>query len=229
MQDTLRQNPVHNFLAHLPARLQQPLPGWRAQLRMAPANRVGQTPDFTHKPGIRYNSVLLALLPNAQGELSVLLTLRSEGLKTHKGQISFPGGGIEGGESHAQAALREAHEEVGLPPADVQLLGSLTELYVPPSNSLIFPQVGYVPYTPAFTLQAAEVAEAFLVPLVQFVDPAYRATEDRTLHDGQTYAIPQWRIHPTTPLWGATAIVMSEFVALYEEYLGVPAYERPAV
>lgn len=218
---------MHDFLAYLPHRLQQPLPGWRAQLRMAPANRTGQTPDFTHRPGIRYNSVLLTLLPNINNELSVLLTLRSEGLKTHKGQISFPGGGIEAGETQAQAALREANEEVGLHPADVQLLGSLSELYVPPSNSLIYPQVGYVPYTPAFTLQPTEVAEAFLVPLAQFVDPAYRTIEERTLHDGRTYGIPVWRVHPTTPLWGATAIVLSEFIALYEEFLGIPAYERP--
>ncbi len=216
---------MNAFVTHLQTRLTQPLPGWRMQIRMAPQGRQG-TPDFTIKPDVKKGSVLLALYPDAD-DLQVVFTLRGKHLNSHGGQISFPGGRIEPNETVQQAALREAAEETGIAANSVTLLGALSELYIPPSNSLVYPQVGYLTQAPAFTPQVSEVDEIFTVPLSRFVEPDARGSWERVLHDGKNYTVPLWHIHPTTPLWGATAIVMSEFVALYEEYLGIPAFAAP--
>ena len=216
---------MNTFIGHLQTRLAQPLPGWRMQLRMAPQGRQG-TPDFTIKPDVKKGSVLLALYADGE-ELQIVFTLRGKHLSNHGGQISFPGGRMEPNETVQQAALREAQEETGITPDQVTLLGSLTELYIPPSNSLVYPQVGYLNRAPTFIAQASEVDDIFMVPLKRFVQPEARGSWERILHDGKTYTLPVWHIHSSTPLWGATAMIMSEFVGLYEEFLGVPAFTSP--
>ncbi|HTN52810.1 MAG TPA: CoA pyrophosphatase [Anaeromyxobacter sp.] len=124
-------------------------------------------------PGFRRAAVLVPLLARPEGP-SVLFTRRAETLPHHRGEISFPGGGLEPGESAEGGALREAEEEVGLAPATVELLGRLDDL-PSPARFTVTPVVAAVRAPPpAFLAAAAEVDEPFELPLERLLDPALR-------------------------------------------------------
>lgn len=201
------------FTEFLRERLRHPLPGFAAHARMLPTRFSGM--GLPPAPPDARQSAVLVLLHNCCGSPALLLTLRSDRLKSHRGQISFPGGRIEAGETAEAAALRETAEEIGIA-APITILGQLSMLYVPPSNSLITPIVGVLRDIPALTLQADEVDEAFNLKLGGLLLPD--AIKPARPMKGSTLAeAPYWDAHPTTPLWGATAMIISELLALYEE------------
>jgi 8-oxo-dGTP pyrophosphatase MutT (NUDIX family) len=160
-------------------------------------------------------SVLVALVERSEG-LSVLLTRRADTLRRHTGQIAFPGGRRDPGETPWQTALREAQEEVGLSPTFVSLVGQSTP-YRTGTNYLITPIVGFV--RPGFTLtpNPDEVAEIFETPFGFLMDPANHEQHERALPTGETrrfYAMT----HENRFIWGATAGMLR---ALYDRLYGV--------
>lgn len=192
--------------------LQQPLPGLPAQLRMSPPGRATESPAGATP---RDAGVLLLLYPIA-GKLHFVLTRRADRLGHHRGQIAFPGGGWEKGDPDITAtALREAREELGIDLAGVEIIGALSSLFVPPSNFVIHPVVGYARDAPVFVPQADEVAEVFDVPLGLLLDPSVKCSISRSLLslDGQLAITPAYCI-AGHEVWGATAMVLSEFEAL---------------
>ncbi len=192
--------------------LQQPRPGLKAQISMSPRPRA----PVTNTAPARAGGVLLLLYP-IDSRLHLVLTRRTEELSSHKGQISLPGGAREPGESFEEAALREAHEELNLNPADVQVLGRLSPLYIPPSNYCIRPVVGYTPARPDFQPDPREVAEVLEVPLAELLNPATVREEDWFLR-GMTVRVPFFAVQQHK-VWGATAMVLAEFVALIRSSL----------
>jgi 8-oxo-dGTP pyrophosphatase MutT (NUDIX family) len=167
-------------------------------------------------------AVLIPLVQRPSGELSVLLTRRTERLKKHAGQIAFPGGKIDASDPHAiHAALREAHEEVGIHPEHIEVLGTLPN-YETGTGFAITPVVGLLAAGLALTLSADEVAEAFCVPLSFLMNPA---THQRRSFEweGKTreffampYSMPPRHdasVSPSEPspeyfIWGATAAML---------------------
>jgi 8-oxo-dGTP pyrophosphatase MutT (NUDIX family) len=147
-------------------------------------------------------AVLVPLVEHADG-FKILLTQRMADLKSHAGQISFPGGRIEPGDRDAEhGALREAEEEIGLPPVQVEILGRL-DPYTTVSGFDVIPVVGAV--TPPLSLKRdpIEVADIFEVPLSFFLDPANHQRHSRAAN-GVTrayYAMP----YGDRYIWGATA------------------------
>jgi len=142
----------------------------RARIRSALASR---PPRALAIPGFRPAAVMVPLLARREGP-TLLFTRRTETVPHHKGEISFPGGGREEGEDAAQAALREAEEEVGLVPARSEIIGALDDL---PSIAryVVTPVVAAVREPPeAFRAAAFEVSEPFEVPLARLLDPAIR-------------------------------------------------------
>jgi 8-oxo-dGTP pyrophosphatase MutT (NUDIX family) len=201
-------------IEHVRAAMRGPLPGLRAQVTMAPRPRLLSPPSGVEP---RKAGVLLILYP-IHSALHLVLTVRTSDLDHHSGQISLPGGGWEEGDSSLQeTALREAYEEIGVATDDLEVLGPLTPLYIPPSNNVIHPFVAYTPGRPTFHPDPREVAELLEVPLHLLLDPATRREED-WIWRGVPLYVPFYAVGHHK-VWGATAIVLAEFLALLDDSL----------
>ena len=192
-------------------RLGGTLPGLDAQLRFMP------TPPRTGwKPGefprdARAAAGLLLVYPGADGP-SVPLTVRASGLKRHAGQISLPGGATDPGETLTEAALREAHEEIGVDPARVRVLGELTPVHVLVSGFTLHPIVGVSDERPVFNPAAHEVEEVLEVSIADLQDASRIRTGFRT-REGMAVEYPYFDLLGHQ-VWGATAMILGEFICL---------------
>jgi 8-oxo-dGTP pyrophosphatase MutT (NUDIX family) len=193
--------------------LQKPLPGLAAQIKLAPDIRV-ESLRATPPVDARTAGVLILLYPH-NGVWYFPLIRRAEDGLTHGGQISLPGGSQEPGESLQETARREACEEIGAACADVAVLGQLSTIYIPPSNFLVTPTVGYVDRRPDFRCDPREVAELIEVPLSALFDPQVMKREPWTLR-GTTVEVPFYQVGPHK-VWGATAMILSEFSLVLAE------------
>lgn len=208
---------MHQLIPFLEQRLSQSLPGKKAQIEMAPEPvDGGEIREMKPPPEVNKSSVLILLFPNGDDEMELVLTLRSHDID-HGGQISFPGGRAEKGESLHQAALREAKEEIGVSPNAVTVIGEISELYVSHSNNLVTPVVGFTDRRPEFEINPTEVEEVFAVELHSLLHKKNITVEDWDLHS-YTYRVPYWDLHQV-PLWGATAMMLNEFLDLYREFV----------
>jgi 8-oxo-dGTP pyrophosphatase MutT (NUDIX family) len=203
--------PLPDLAEALRARLQDPLPGLDAQLTMSPPQR-GAPEQWDEAQRRARRAAVLALLYPYDGTTALVLTQRHEDLKAHSGQISFPGGRIEPGETPVEAALREGWEEVGVGPAGVDVLGTLTDLYIPPSDFAVTPVVAAFPERPVFRPQEEEVDVIIEVPLPALLDPAARTSAVWTL-GGTEVEIPYFAFGEFE-IWGATAMMLAELVAV---------------
>jgi 8-oxo-dGTP pyrophosphatase MutT (NUDIX family) len=196
--------------------LTPPLPGLEAQLRMAPQPRVGWDPE-NPPAGLRDAAALVLVYP-FDNVPHVVLTVRGSGLRKHTGQVSLPGGSVDDDESIESAALREASEEVGVAPAAVRVLGRLTPLQIPISGYMLHPVVGLVEARPEFRREEREVARILEVPITVLRDPNVVKRHTRTREFGGQpvqIEIPYFDVDGEE-VWGATAMVLSEFLALVD-------------
>ena len=199
--------------AFLRIRLSQALPGAEAQRRLAPQPPLeGWSPD-DRPPHARRAAALILLYPTERG-ISLPLTVRHHGLPYHAGQISLPGGRIDEDESAEQAAVRETWEEIGVPPGQLRVVGALSSLWVIVSNHLLQPFVAVSDERPDFRLAEREVSELVEVPLSHFREDTTLAWS-RRMRDGVRIDVPHFSIDDHQ-IWGATAMVLAEFLALWE-------------
>ena len=199
---------LDDIVARLAARLSEPLPGTDAQLLMAPRPRTGWRPQSLPEDA-RAAAALILLYP-VDDEATLPLIVRSTHLARHSGQVSLPGGAVEPGEAVAAAALREAHEEIGVDPAMVRVLGELTPLHIPVSGFLLHPVVGVCDTRPVFRPDDHEVARIVEVPLARLASRECVRLRIRT-HEGRDYEVPYFALEGEQ-VWGATAMVLSELL-----------------
>jgi 8-oxo-dGTP pyrophosphatase MutT (NUDIX family) len=167
----------------------------------------------------RESAALLLLYP-LDGELWLPLTVRSARLTTHRGEVSLPGGGADPeDDGPVGTALREAWEELGVEPANVEVLGTLTPFYIPPSNNRLTPVVGLSVGLPALRPDPDEVEAAFSVPLRALLDPA-TVQEEIWERGGARFRVPFYALEGYK-VWGATALLLSELVARVRRSRGV--------
>ena len=202
------------IISQLRAALSRPLPGLEAQLRMAPQPRAGWDP-LKFPDDARDGAALLLVYPH-DDTVHIALTVRGSGLRNHTGQVSFPGGRVDEGETFEQAAVREANEEIGVDPRTLEILGRLTPLHIPVSRYILHPIVACTSMRPAFQRAEWEVARIIEAPVSVLGDPKTIKREIRTrVVSGQTVEVdvPFYDIDGEK-VWGATAMVLAEFCAI---------------
>ena len=226
-------------VAQLEEGLRRELPGPHAQDWLSPIPR-RQWPSGFNPARVRHAAGLLLVFPgDVDAELAepaeeihssgtknslrsprplrsirpahVVLTVRSDNVR-HGGQVSLPGGVVEPGETFEQAALREAHEEVALPLEGVRVIGALTPLDIHVSGFRLHPIVAVTNTRPTLTPADAEVAHILEVGVDDLLDPAALADTTRE-RDGIRYQVPGFHVGGRE-IWGATAMVLAEFLAL---------------
>jgi 8-oxo-dGTP pyrophosphatase MutT (NUDIX family) len=195
-------------------------------LREVFTGRAG-APSIVEAEGAVRPSAVLAPFYELDGELYVVLTRRSWGLRSHTGEVSFPGGRVDEGESVREAALREAQEEVSLDPATVEVLGELDHLMTVTSRSFIVPYVGLLPDVPVLHPNPSEVDAVLHVPVRELLlDDVYR--EEHWVFRTPPPWMPADVVPPEEPVeraifffelvgdtvWGATAAMLRHLLGL---------------
>lgn len=200
-------------IEQLKKRLQEPLPGIDAQNRMA--SRLRALP--LEIPADARESGVLALLYPVQEELNLLLIKRAEDSSPHSGQISFPGGRREKQDDNLETtALRETFEEVGVASSRIEVVGAMSSLYIPVSNSNVFPFVGYTHHRPQYDICADEVQYTLELPVSKLFDPAIKSVRNITpsAYPDITIKAPVYQWDADHTIWGATAMMIAELEAL---------------
>ncbi len=185
--------------------------------RLEPAERADSLADVIEAqyPHARKAAVLLGLFDHA-GETHLAFVRRAATLRSHSGEIAFPGGAVESGDDTVvMTALREAQEEVGLDPARVEVLGVLSPGFTAVSNFVIIPVVAFLPQgLGVLYLQEAEVTELILASLQGLADPAIFHTEEWT-RSGVTHTVYFYEYGSYT-IWGATARMLNALLEVLD-------------
>jgi len=193
----------------------QPLPGLAAQNRMA--GRVRPLP--AEIPANARQSAVLALLFPLEEELNLMLIKRTEDGTPHSGQISFPGGRQDPEDNSLQVtALRETFEEVGIPSAAIEVLGSLTPLYIPVSNSNVHPFAGYMHSITETRINEAEVQYILEVPVRELFKPRRKTIKEirPSAFPDIVIKAPAYELDNKHVIWGATAMIIAELEELMD-------------
>ena len=164
-------------------------------------------------------SAVLVPIYCREGEYYILFTKRSETVKNHKGQISFPGGTYEDGDGFLlNTALRESVEEIGLRVGDVEVLGELDDTVALVSNYIISPFVGFIPWPYRFKVDEREIERIIEVPISALLDKSC-LREETGVEDGE--AVSQYFYHYRGDvIWGATARILTQFLDILRRVVG---------
>jgi 8-oxo-dGTP pyrophosphatase MutT (NUDIX family) len=201
---------LQHFTEKLQAQLSKPLPGKKAQFRMAPYERILQAAAFKLiKQPVK--SAVLVLFYEKEDRIHLVLILRKKYLGVHSAQVSFPGGKQDPEDQDLEhTALRETEEEVGVKKEDIHIIGPLTDLYIPPSNYLVQPYVGYLKQAPVFKPEPKEVEEVIEAPLTMLMDDAIIGKKKiKVSARNLKIKYPYFDVKGHT-VWGATAMMLSE-------------------
>ena len=214
-----------NFsIDQLKQKFQLPLPGVSSHLKMAPPHRVREIVNQLDNAENAKKSAVLILFFHDADALKMIVIRRSVYVGTHSGQIAFPGGRYEEEDKEVRiTALREIEEEIGIPENEIEIIGRLTDIYVPPSNFLISVFVGYLSQKPVYKIDEREVDEVIEIPFAEF----YKSDliKEKTFYVNSIKAADNAPYYNLTnaEIWGASAMVISELLDVLREPLAPPA------
>ncbi len=198
-----------DFIVWTAQKLKEPLPGEIAQLKLEPSTRRSYDLDPKHlRP--KLSSVLILFFPEGD-KTKLTLIQRPEYDGVHGGQIAFPGGKMEEiDNSLMDTALRESFEEIGVEPDKIKIIGKLSQLYIPPSNFLVEPFVGYTDIKPDFCADPAEVSEILFIDLNELLNESSFQHKEINIRNFRT-KVPCYFINERI-IWGATSMILSELL-----------------
>lgn len=202
------------FISKLIEELKKSLPGQESQMKMIPKGRRTNI-SYSENKNIKKSAVLILLFPEKDDIYIVLIKRATDGSK-HSGQIALPGGKFENEDCDLfKTAVREAEEEIGVKRKDVDVIGHLTSLFIPVSNYFVQPVVGRINYKPEFIRSINEVDEIYTVKL-QELKEAYTVCKTFNIN-GKQLTAPFYIINDIK-VWGATAMILSEFIEVLNRY-----------
>ena len=200
----------NEFIKYAPKILNVELPAMKAHVKMVPPNReeLIRNTDFTKITPKKAAVMMLFYPKNSQTHLALILRTSYNGV--HSSQIAFPGGKVEPEDLDlSHTAIRETHEEIGVHPNDINLVRAFTEVYIPPSNYMVYPFFGYSQSELDFELQEDEVAGLVELSLVDFLDDKNVTTTKMKTSYAGSIDVPGFRVNGHF-IWGATAMMLSE-------------------
>lgn len=202
MQFSINISAIQKMLKH-------PLPGEEAQYLLAPKERKSKLEYLTENINPKLSSVLILLYPGEKGELKTVFIQRPINKSVHSGQIAFPGGKFDETDMDLSAtALRETNEEIGVNPFDIEVIGTLSELYIPASNFLVHPFVGKLEFTPEFIPNPEEVKSILPATIEEILAFETGHMPFKTAYGNLIAPYFKFQEHA---MWGATAMIVSEF------------------
>ena len=198
------------FLKHVPKLIDADLPAFESHLKMAPLERLESLKNSNISDKNPRNAAVMMLFYPKNNNTHLVLIVRNSYEGVHSAQIAFPGGKYElDDENFAVTALRETHEEVGIQPDKIEIVKAFTELYIPPSNFMVYPFLGISKEELVFIPQPSEVANIIELPLSVFLDDALVVETILSTSYADNITIPAFKIDGHV-VWGATAMMMSE-------------------
>jgi 8-oxo-dGTP pyrophosphatase MutT (NUDIX family) len=202
------------FIQHLHSSLKGPLPGLPAQIEMATVARMLRNGKITIPDDARKGGVLILFYPFDGHQVNLVLIKRTEYPGVHSGQISFPGGSWEEGDADMIAtALRETEEEIGVNKNSVKVLGKLSELFIPPSNFLVTPVIGYLSDKTTFKPDYNEVDKILEISMKELLNDDSRQEKEINIFPSVKVRVPCFYIDGNI-IWGATAMILNELIKL---------------
>lgn len=206
-----------DFPLDLSKRLVNELPGAQAHRKVMSYARDGAKEIRRTNSTYRESAVLILVYPDPSQVLHTVLIERPKYEGVHSGQIAFPGGAKEDSDSDLiETALREANEEVGLNSTEIQLVGSLTEVYIPPSNFIVHPVVAWMDKTPSLVADDYEVESILHVPILPLTKSEAIAPQKIRMSNGADLKVGAYT-HENHLIWGATAMMIAEFTELVKD------------
>lgn len=200
------------FIRQLSKQLQKPLPGEAAQLKLEPATR-RKYPLDPDAASAKLSAVLILFFPKEE-QPNFALIQRPQYDGVHSGQIAFPGGKFENGDlTILDTALRETMEEIGIVRNQINVIGKLSPLYIPPSNFIVHPFVGYLDHYPEFTPDPLEVSKILEIPFDILSNPETLRMKEIDVR-GYKVTVPCFYVADNV-IWGATSMILSELIDLF--------------
>ncbi|KJS06545.1 MAG: hypothetical protein VR77_04675 [Flavobacteriales bacterium BRH_c54] len=206
---------IELFKTYISEQFKYPLPGIKTHLEAAPY-RKADVDELTKKQA-RQSGVLI-LFYEKNNTLHTVLIKRAINNSNHSGQIAFPGGKKEEHDANLiETALREANEEIGIVKEHVEVIGKLTDVFIPVSNFLIAPVIGFIDYSPTFTLQISEVYDVVEVEVQTLIHPNTFQQQMVKLSGGTQLKVPCFVVNKQI-VWGATALMINELRYLIKDF-----------
>lgn len=204
-----------NMIDQLKHRLQRELPGLQAHRSMAPPGRLDHVKRYVPRPDARLSGVLILMYPEAN-TLHFPLIIRPENTGVHSGQVALPGGRKDQEDQDViETALREAWEEIGVNVGRSQVLGKLSEIYIPVSNFIVYPTIAYLDEKPKFLPSIHEVAQMLHINLEDFQQEEKKKQGEVQVRNHRIQT-PYYDLEGKI-VWGATAMILAEFQSILEE------------
>ena len=189
-------------------------PGSSFQMQMSPPNRDFIEINDAIIENSKKASVLMLFYPDKNNNTQFILTKRASYKGTHSAQISFPGGKTEKGDAtFAHTALRETEEEIGVQKEEIVVFREMTQIYIPPSNFLVYPFLGYLDYEPEFA-KSNEVDEILIINFDDLLTYHEKTKIKLDTSYAQKISVPYYKLNNYTT-WGATAMMLSEIKELF--------------